>query len=195
MHQTVSLIIFLGFLVLMSTPLSHAHSLEVNIFAQKNAQEKELVFYVTSSGNEPVKDCHITLINDQGTVIADGHTNEEGRYTWVPQSVESITVRAYAGSGHKKSFEISAEELNRWLIQNHGTNQNTNSQSSIHSSDVQHSNEIQHVHSTDTNRRTTERVVLGLTFLLAGWAAWSSSRNAKKLDRIQELLQERDHKS
>ncbi len=179
-------------LLLIACPLlSYTHRLEVDLF-KKNS---ELIFHVTSSGDQSIQDCHLTIVNSQGKVVAEGDTNQEGCFSWVPQEIEDVTVRAYSGTGHKKNMELSADELNRWLAYNEPNSDASESINHKHESSSQHSDEIQHLHTTADERRTTERVVLGLTFLLAGWAAWCSSRNSKKLDRIQEIVNQRDRNS
>ncbi|MBU1193788.1 MAG: hypothetical protein KKE62_09795 [Proteobacteria bacterium] len=59
------------------------------------------------------KDCPIQVIDEKGTVVHEGVTDDQGNYVFkIPDQVDSdLVIRLDAGTGHSATWKLSHDEL------------------------------------------------------------------------------------
>lgn len=166
-----------------------AHRMDLDCYAEGS----ELVIEAWIGRDDIVEGGEVTITADDGSILAQGTTDNQGRFRWKPDPVQSISISVYAGEGHKKSLDISLEDLTALLAE-----ANAALPASVESEGdaIQGEGEMEPTPSRRSSKSistqnafgTPERVVIGLTFISAFAALWTAHRNSRKLDRIIELL-------
>jgi len=95
------------FMVLLGISLVHAH--RVNIFTQ--TQGDKIVCQCFYNDGKPVHDQGIQVRTSNGTVIAEGKTDDEGMYSFAPSVREDLKIVLNAGMGHTAETTVKKENL------------------------------------------------------------------------------------
>jgi nickel transport protein len=89
-------------LLLLVTPAAHAHALGAEVKLRGNRVEVEAYY----SDDTPARDALVTVHNGADQVIAEGRTDDRGRWQFPAPPVGRYTVVVDAGAGHRKSINI-----------------------------------------------------------------------------------------
>lgn len=185
-------IAILGLLLLLSMP-SFAHRLD---FAIK-AEGDDFIIQAWFDENRPVNNGDVSIISADGSELDSGTTDEQGLFRWSSPQVQDITIKIYAGLGHKISREITAAELQALAPDAIGlpsTPAHAPVQDSIPEATKtsailgDQTPPSASLYTTQNQFGTLERMVLGFVFLISATTAWISYRNSKKLMQIEEWL-------
>lgn len=88
-------------------PAAHAHKVSVFAWVEGNTVHTESKF----SGGRHVNHGRIEVYDPQGTLLLEGRTDDQGRFSFpVPQKTD-LRVELIAGTGHGNHWTIRAEEL------------------------------------------------------------------------------------
>ncbi|MBN2326431.1 MAG: hypothetical protein JXR73_04690 [Candidatus Omnitrophica bacterium] len=166
-----------------------AHRMDLDCYAEGN----EIVIEAWTGRDDVVVGGEVAITAEDGTILIQGKTDDQGRFRWKPGAVQSISISVYAGEGHKKSLDISQEDLSALLAEANAAppapeaaeGEPVQGEVKIESKPAGRSSKSI---STQNAFGTPERVVIGLTFISAFAAVWMANRNSKKLDRIIESL-------
>ena len=81
----------------------------VRVFAV--AQGRKVLCRGYSSGGDALKDCRITAELPDGTVVAEGRTDENGEFTFEATQRAELKIVLDAGAGHRAEYTLRAEDL------------------------------------------------------------------------------------
>lgn len=97
--------------VFVAAPPAHSH--KVNVFAYVEGSRICVEGYF--GGNSKAKHCVVEVLNSGGTVVAKGETDDKGLFSFdlsgIPRDRGDLTVVLHAGSGHKATYTLRANEL------------------------------------------------------------------------------------
>ncbi len=132
----------------------------------------------------PAGDAEVELRAPDGTLLAEGHLDPQGQFLWPLSAYRGdLTVTVNAGSGHRRTLTLHAAELARAAASDPAQ---TGARP-----DGQHpapTAEPGTWRRSNGSEPLAVRVVLGLTFLLAAFAAWTGYRNRRRLDELERRM-------
>jgi nickel transport protein len=103
-------------------PAAHAH--RVNIFAWVEGDS----IYTESkfSGGKPVHKGQIRVLGPDGALLLEGTTDDQGLFHFPIPQQSDLTVEVLAGSGHRNTWRITADELGGTNLRPTGQKQTEN---------------------------------------------------------------------
>lgn len=102
----VNALAVIGILLVPVSALAH----KVYVFAWVEAG---MVHTESSFGDKKVIQGEIQVVNDSGTVLLTGRTNDQGEFSFpIPERPDKgLTIQLEAGMGHRASWTLSAKDL------------------------------------------------------------------------------------
>ncbi len=179
-------LLLIGFSVLLWPGHVSAHRMDLAC----SVDGRDLLIETWTGGDEPVVDGEVTIKADDGTILATGKTDEKGIFRWMPNEYRTVTVTVYGGQGHQESITLRQEEM-KSLFTPVDRSPSSIQKIGDHSHPVRPSQSPKRI-STQNTFGTPERVILGLTLILAAMAAWMSYRNSQKLSALDAWVRNRE---
>jgi hypothetical protein len=135
------------------------------------------------AGTEAAVGAELQLFDASGTVLVEDVLDEGGRYRWPLSGGGPYTIVINAGLGHRRTLTLSETELR-------SDSTDAAERTASPASDPGPTREpgSRTGGSSDAALSETVRVGLGLTFLLALAAAWTSYRNSRRLTDLERRL-------
>jgi nickel transport protein len=90
-------------LLLLVTPVARAHALGAEVKLRGNRVEVEAYY----SDDTPARDAHVIIHNAADQVIAEGRTDDRGRWQFPVPPAGRYSVVVDAGAGHRKTVNIA----------------------------------------------------------------------------------------
>lgn len=158
----------------------HAHRLTVLWQWQGDVLE-----IVSHADGVPAMDAEVELRDgaesDRGALLSSGRLDASGRFRSPVLPSGAFTIVVDAGLGHRRTLRVTAEALAAGkLPAPDGANRVVPSSTPV----LPKSGESR-TGSSDEAMSESARVVLGLTFLMAAWAALTSWRNSRRLAELE----------
>ncbi len=103
--------IVISVLILLLIPIADLMAHKVILFAWV---EDGMIHTASSFGGKRMaKDCAITVLDENNTLVHTGRTDMDGKYTFkVPDSIDSdLVLTLDAGTGHRAEWKLSRDEL------------------------------------------------------------------------------------
>jgi nickel transport protein len=97
------------YVVLLLTTVSLAYAHRVNIFTQ--TQGEKVICQCFYNDGKPVRGQSIQVKTLDGTVIAEGKTDDEGMFSFSPNIHEDLKVILNAGMGHVAETIVKQQDL------------------------------------------------------------------------------------
>lgn len=160
--------------LLLITPMLYAHNLDV----ETRSENGNLVIQVWM-GDDPGEQVEIAIYNETGELRTNGQTNAEGIFRWEPIMEESLTVTVYGEPGHETEIELGTEKVKSILADDETVKQTAD----------HHSHELT---STRSNRQPLVNSIAGIALILAVAAVWMAYRNQKRIQIIEQELNNRE---
>jgi len=89
--------------LLVIAPATHAHSLGVSATLRGKQVEVEAYY----SDDTPARDARVMVHDHAGRFVAEGRTDEQGKWQFAAPQPGPYTVVVDAGAGHRKSTSIT----------------------------------------------------------------------------------------
>ncbi len=184
--------------------VSYAHRVNMAYRAEGNG----LIVKTWMGEDEPAAGGEFTIIAEDGNILATGEADKNGLFRWEPPTIQSLTIKVYAGRGHQGEISISKEELEEMFAGSKKTDvskqqedqvQETESAEMKQAETQKESASKTSDHSQSATFRSTEnafgapeRIIMGMIFLFAAAAAWLAYRNSRKLAVLEEYIKNRE---
>ncbi len=94
-------------MILLGISLVHAH--RVNIFTQ--IQGDKVLCQCFYNDGKPIRDQDIQVKTPDGKMIAEGTTDDDGMFSFIPQVHEDLQIVLNAGMGHTAEATVKKEDL------------------------------------------------------------------------------------
>jgi hypothetical protein len=130
--------------------------------------------------SEPAAGALVEFRSADGSVLETGTLDAEGRYRWTSGGAAPVTIEVNAGLGHRRTLTLSAHDLRP----NAAAGITPPGQHPV-DTPAAPGPATRASGTSDAAFSTPVRVGLGLTFLLALTAAWTSLRNARRLNALE----------
>lgn len=184
MRLNNALPLIVAILPLLAPTWSWAHRLD----AAASYVDGALVIEAWFADGSPASESEVTISDEEGAALVIGEMDANGFYRWPVDEPLALNVNVYAGLGHNQTLSFTREEMvSIMALAETPATQETPPRGGG-SARERGAAAI----STQDRFGAPERVVLGMTFILAAAAAWLSYRNSERLRVIQERLANRD---
>lgn len=181
------LIVLCGFMLCALS--ANAHRMDIAWTMESGA----IVFEAWMGRDEPVRQGEVTITDQNGTILVQDQTDEDGFYTWTPDVADTVIVQIYGGQGHNQRVTIPEEEVAEVIASattasTDLTTGKTTQEATTPPTQTQRTSSG----STQDTLSTPIRVLLGLTFIFSLAATWLSYQNSKRLLAIEQKLNNPD---
>lgn len=168
-------------------PAAGAHSIGADCYATPDG--KRLAVEVWMGDNEPPKRAGVTVRRPDGTVLAAGEADADGRFVFTPEAAVPYDIAIDCGLGHGKRLRVRPEELAKLNL---AAAEPVVTKGPPQAAAPQALPAREHGASTGAASGRAMRVTVGLCFIAALTAALCAAAALKAVRRIERRLPPED---